>query len=313
MDEYLTSVLLTHRLNGFRVSESIIDGLRFAAQSLVSYIEIDTRHTRDNVIIVYHDPFLKDQYGVRLIREMDFQELESHPVFGKDRNIVALEQFLETFNSINCNATLCIDIKDFGLESQYTDLLKKFNLVKKTWIVSWIPEILFRIHHLLPEIKLCFSHFSFANHPWLFNITKFLFNKLDIYGKILTVVNRKSPFFLQRLSLIKTSHDAYNISPDRLKISTYDAGFRHCHFLSTFPQGDLENILSSISGAVTVPYYLIDRSFVEIAHKKGIKVWVFLLDREKKLARYLKQVRPDVVYTNNAYLIPGAKNILSHL
>lgn len=303
---------MSHRLRGFGGAENGLQGLYLAAQRPVRYIEFDTRHTRDNVIIVYHDPHVETEYGIRLIREMDIEGLKTQRFFDKDHSIVTLEEFLRTFKSIDCQAELCIDIKDFGLETQYVDLLTRLNLVRQTWIVSWIPETLVRIHDLLPEIKLCFSHVSFVNHTSLSNISNFLFERLNVCARIWGAARRRSSFFLQRLAAIKIFYDAYNGSPDRLKVSPFAVGFRHCHILPTLPQGNLGNILNSVSGAINVPYFLVDRSFVKTAHDRGIKVWVFFLDEERKLIRYVKKVRPDVALTNNAYLIPGVKDILSN-
>lgn len=302
---------MSHRLRGFGVPENSLEGLRLASRTGIRFIEIDTRHTHDDVIIVYHYPFFESQNGIRPIKEMDFEEIKTQYSLDEDRSIVTLREFLETLKSINCDAMLCIDIKDFGLEKQYTDLITRLNLVKQTCIISWIPETLVRIHYLLPEIKLSFSHVSLMNYPWLFKILNFFLNQLDILGKALTIFPNKSSFFFKKHSVIKTYFDVYNGTPNRKISSLFSVGFRHCHFLSTFPQGELKEILKRVSGSITVPHVLTNRGFVKYAHSQGINVWVFSIHKKNKLNRYVKRVQPDNVFTDNPYLIPGMKDIIT--
>jgi len=307
-EEHLLGVLLSHRLYGFSRTEASIGALRLAARTRVRHMEIDTRHTQDNAIIVSHKPYLRKHTGrIRLIREAKLEELKRGEFLGHEEGIVTLEEFLDIFSSITCDVNLCVDIKDFGLEARYVDLLCKFNLVKRSWIVSWIPETLVRVHHLIPEVRLCFSHISLACHPRLYGVSKWFLCASDLFWKKTGLAN-KGPCFLRNLAAIKTFHNAYNEPPNRLQASPHAVGFQHAHFLPSLPQGDLGRIMSRVSGAICVPYFLINRSFVERAHHRRIEVWVFSIDTKRRLLPYMKRIGPDVVFTNNPDLIPGMKS-----
>jgi len=295
--------MISHRLRGFGVPENSIEGLQLATKTSINYFEIDTRHTRDNIIIVYHYPCLRTKNGIKLIREMDFKQIKNQFLLDEDRAIVTLEEFLETFKSINNHSKLCIDIKDFGLENQYVDLITKLDLINRVWIVSWIPETLIQIHHLLPEIKLCFSHISMVNYPRFFKLLELLFNRLDVLQKLLRIIPITSSFNLIRHRLILVVFHTFNGTLNREKTLSHAVGFRHCHVLSSFPGGELGTILSKVSGAITVPYYLINSDFIQIARSRGLEVWVYCIDKKKKLIRYMERVGPDNVFTNNPYLI----------
>ena len=54
----IKNCLLSHRIRSFGRSEASISAFKEALKSEIKFIEIDTRHTHDNEIVVLHDPFL---------------------------------------------------------------------------------------------------------------------------------------------------------------------------------------------------------------------------------------------------------------
>lgn len=127
----------------------------------VDGIEFDLHPTKDGKIVLSHDDTVdRCSNGSGLIREMTLAELRTLD-FGSwkgaqfaDTPIPEFQEVLDLAQRKRPEILLNVEIKE--MEPNYIkailDELKKRSLLEQSAIISWIPEVLFLVRKLCPEI-----------------------------------------------------------------------------------------------------------------------------------------------------------------
>ena len=153
--------LLIHRLRGFGCIENSYSALTASLNSNYEHFEIDTRVSKDGVIFVHHNPYVKDQSGSKIhfycSDSVDLRKVK----YSNGEHLLLLENALEMFSDkAKRNQKLCIDIKDYGYEEKYLNLVKSIGIESKVCFISWIPQTILRFYSLACESKLVLAHFN---------------------------------------------------------------------------------------------------------------------------------------------------------
>jgi len=290
--------LLSHRIRGFGQIESSIPALEKALQSEIKYIEVDTRHTVDDQILIFHDHLICDRNNSDIwIKDKTLDEIKEEK-FEDRIQLASLEEMLIIFRNSNSNAKFCIDIKDPGLSEVYCQYIRKYCLEERVVFISWIPEILKEIHYILPKVPLIFSY-----HP-ITSLIKIILkgiislNNFMHFSKIVEVLTDSYRFKV--INTLLPFFDCYDRSANSLTGRLGEKGWGHTHFITGLPTGDLLNILIESQGGVCVPKYSITNSFRERANYLGLQVWVFTINHLNRLIEYIMRVKPDVIFTDKA-------------
>ena len=127
----------------------------------VDGIEFDLHPTKDGRIVACHDDTVdRTSTGSGLIREKTFQELRELD-FGiwkgpehAGTKIPEFREILDMAQAKRPGTLLNVEIKEYEETCIRTILeeLKKRSLLEQSAIISWIPEVLFLVHTLCPEI-----------------------------------------------------------------------------------------------------------------------------------------------------------------
>lgn len=118
-------------------------------------IETDVQKTRDGILVLFHDDTVTRLTGAEgSISDYTLEELQRF-VFtrnGLSDKIVVFEDFLRHFACRDLR--FAIEIKQEGYESEVADLIRKYNLVPKCTITSFIFNCLRTMRQYAPEIKI---------------------------------------------------------------------------------------------------------------------------------------------------------------
>jgi glycerophosphoryl diester phosphodiesterase len=304
------SHLLSHRLRGFDAAESSLPGLRAAIGSPFSFFEVDTRHTADGEILVYHDTTLESQTRRRgYVEEYRLGEQGPIPFRAGDGVAVAtLEELLAVFATSRPEAFLMIDVKDFGLEERYCALLDRYGLAGRVILISWTPEVLKRFFALRCDIPLGLSYLSFLGTPWagvLRRLPRPLWQRQS-FGRACAALARVLPAPLwKELARTLFFYNDYDRPYAWLQDHRYRSGHFPIHLVDHLPGGELGELLAATGGFVGTHSMLANGRWVEEARRRGLGTFVFSVDGEQAWQRYQRRLQPDIVFTNDHRLAKG--------
>lgn len=234
--------LISHRFRGFAPQENTIDGLTAALSFGVKYLEFDIRVTRCGTPMIYHDEFAIDKSGKRQLL-CDVMANDFTHIGGRFTTIPSAEDLFNAAAShVNKQARFLIDIKDAGFEDEIHALVMAAGLGERVTYVSWVPEALYQIHAIAPDVPLCLSHWC------------------------------KNPNVL-----IRAHHTVYTANkgiiaqgPER-RIH----GLRSGYYVDEGLRGHLRDILIKTGGSVCVPQDMVSAELVADYHADGITVSTF--------------------------------------
>lgn len=281
--------LVLHRLRGFGFPDASKPALQKCIESKIHAIEIDVRFTKDNVAVVNHDATLRKLFqSNEFIARKTILELKNipHKRFNNSY-ILSFEEFCQTCASYDSLKILCVDIKESGGEKIILNLLEKNNLLEKTVIISWLPEVLFNVYKIRADIPLCFSHFPSTKLTGYF-FKKYFANPLK-YASILV----KRDAGRHRFHFNKYN-EAQNNQP---KI-----GFDYEHFVFPFLSGKLLEILIASHGWVCIPFQTATIKLIERYKNSGIKVCLFTINRIEQIKKLEMARKSDFILTDEAKL-----------
>ena len=264
-------------MRGFCEIEHTPAALENACASPVSYIEVDTRSTKDRKIILYHDAT-----GKMLKCNTPFHRLDSGAVgqlrYRDGQRILSLRHALEYFKeNTGHGMTLCIDIKDYGFEEDHLSLVHGFNLQKRVCFVSWIPQTLIRLFELDPSIPLILSHVNLSRFGTLGGALVKLFSH-----RVITL----GPLVLMGS---KTAENP---------ITPYSKGYQHGYISTSLPEKVIR-ILQSSRGGICVHKYLVNKTLMTYCRENDIALWIFSVKTRKGFLKYAQKEGIDVVFCDD--------------
>ncbi len=234
--------LISHRFRGFAPLENTLAGLRAALDFGVLNLEFDVRVDAAGAPMVYHDEYAPDSAGVNRLL-CDYPAWSYKKLGGRFAYIPSLEALFSSFlHNKNKHAMLMIDIKDQGFEEEIHALVMYYGLAKRVVYVSWLPEVLYRLHDKAPDIPLIFSHWS---------------------GKISPQIAAKHKIFIS-----KDGHIPRDTTP-------YITGKRMGWALAKPLRGDLLDVIKASKGGICVPKTMLTKTQSEYYHEHGILVSSF--------------------------------------
>ena len=258
--------LISHRFRGFAPYENTLKGLRAALDLGVQNLEFDVRMAKCGTPMVYHDEFALDGVG-RKQYLCDYKAVEFARLGGAFARMPTLDALFSTIIvHKNQTAKLLIDIKDLGFETEINALVMYYRLPSRAVYVSWVPEVLYRIHTLAPDIPLCLSH-------WCANVSK----------------------------QVAASHDMHcskdGIIP-RLNVK-YMTGTRYGWTSKTPLAGDLLDILKASGGGICVPESMLTRALSNFYHDEKLFVSTFSYTDWPSIHTHKSKLNIDMYFIDN--------------
>ena len=258
--------LISHRFRGFAPYENTLDGFQAVLDFGVKILEFDIRVTRCGTPLIYHDEYAFDANGHK-------HHLADH-VVSSIQNLggtfaympVADELFALAAKHQNQEAQLLIDIKDLGFEFEIDALVHMYGLQNRVTYVSWIPEVLYRLHEISPDIPKCLSHW--CQSP-----------------------NRA----VRKLHFV--SHSDNGIIPRNP--APYIHGQRRGWYVDGGLKGDMLELLQSTRGSVCVPQDMLTRELSDYYHDNHITVSAFSFTDWPSIQTHFERFQTDLFFIDN--------------
>ncbi len=157
--------IIAHRgASGFAY-ENTVEAFKIAIDMQADAIELDIRKTKDDVLVVHHDPSLKNQK--KLLAEMNYAEvLECNK--NSAYQVPTLEEVLKLCKD---KISLDIELKESGYEKQIVDLVLLYFSIENFLFTSFYKHSLEAIQNLDINIS---SGYLFHKPLLLNSIPKFV-------------------------------------------------------------------------------------------------------------------------------------------
>ncbi|WP_397537152.1 glycerophosphodiester phosphodiesterase family protein [Rummeliibacillus pycnus] len=170
-------MVIAHRGANDKAPEETMPAYKIAVQEKANYIEMDLRETKDNQLVLMHDPTIdRTTNGNGEVNQYSLQELQKfdagswfNPTYKNER-IITLEELINQFGSKTNYfiETRLVDNK-LKMEKPLVDLLNKKGLIKKNKVIieSFSAMSLKKIHDInnkipLVQLMLCTSQKDFT-------------------------------------------------------------------------------------------------------------------------------------------------------
>lgn len=269
--------MISHRFRGFAPHENTLAGLKAALDFGVQWLEFDIRVARDGTPLIYHDEYAwngeNDQVYI-----CDIMRRGRAQLGGAFAHMPTYEALLDLVkHHPNKTAKLLVDIKDQGFETEIHALTMASGLGGRVTYVSWLAEVLYRLHHIAPSMPLCISHWC-------------------------APVN----------DLIRRHHKVYE-SPDG-HIPRDPTPYRHGERMGwAIPYkdglaGEMRDILKRVKGSVCVPQNMITRHLVHHYHKDDIQVSTFSYTDFAHLKSHKDEFNIDLYFIDNKEVFDGVSS-----
>ena len=258
--------LISHRFRGFAPYENSIAGLNAALDCGVLNLEFDIRVAKCGTPMIYHDEFAKGgdgrKYHLKDIMAADFLALG-----GTYAHIPTADAlFAAAARHTNRQARFLIDIKDAGFEEEILSLVRANGLAGRIVWVSWLPDVLYRLHDIDPETPLCFSH-------WCKRPGQIIIAKHQVYAAKDGTIPRGEPGYVH--------------------------GKRLGWFVNGPLRGQLRDIIKTTGGSVCVPQNMVSRDLVDDYHADDIKVSTFSYTAWHKIKDHNKRFNINLYFIDN--------------
>lgn len=245
--------------------ENTLDGLCYALDFGVAHVEFDVRLAACGTPMVYHDEFITNAHGARQYLS-DHRASEFTTLGGRFAHIPSLDVLLRAASHHkNSTTKLLIDIKDFGLEAGIHALVKQYRLENRVIYVSWVPEVLYSLSEIAPNIPKCFSHWCQPTHALIRQFHTVYTSKTGIIpsSDVKSIIGTRSgwevlaPLQGEMLSILQAANGGICVPRDMIteELSRYyqDKGL----FVSTFAYLHLKGLLAD-ANKFNINLYFID-------------------------------------------------------
>ena len=260
------NTLISHRFRGFSDRENSVEGLNAALDFGVHYIEFDIRIAACGTPMIYHDEAAPDRNGV-ICTLSRYKASEYKALGGTFAHMPTAAALLAAIAAHPHKDTrLLVDIKDGGFETEIHALINLYRLQDRTVYVSWVPNVLYAMHDIAPDMPLCLSHW--CQNP-------------DVGIRAKHVI-----------------HSAINGHIPRLD-TPYIHGERSGWFVDGPLTGKLREILMASKGSVCVPQNMVTRALVDNYHQDGLSVSTFSYLDWAHINAHKKRFNIDLYFIDN--------------
>jgi glycerophosphoryl diester phosphodiesterase len=194
-------VRMGHRGAAAYATENTLSSIETALACNVDMVEVDVRRTKDGVLMLGHEPFLKGQGQTRMIRRSTYAQLKQLCLPGGE----VAPTLEEALRFIAHKATVNIDIKESGLEAEIVSLVKKLGMDRQVMFSGLNTRSLRKIKQLNPQLYVTLSFPSsklvgLYYIRWLQPLLQYLANRHQAMSPIHFVMRLILPFTLKRMA-----------------------------------------------------------------------------------------------------------------
>ena len=276
--------LLSHRLRGFGSWEHTRSALEAACGSEARFLEVDVRASRDGEMFLWHDAHTGKLADINLTFATTAANDLVQVRYPNGDAILSLGDALEIFSArAGGGQVFCIDIKDYGFEEKYLEMVRAAELESRVCFISWIPQTLLRLHELGTIAPLVLSCCNLL--------------QLGLIGRILDALVANLRLRVGWIVFLGRNKAASGLG-------SLSHGFQHGFFCRRLPE-PLLTVLQSSRGGICVQRRLAGARLIGYCRETRLQLWVF---SARTIEEYLDDARPgiDVVFCDDAPAVINA-------
>ena len=150
-------VIYAHRGASEYYPENTLSSFAAGVDMGADGIETDVQISKDGVLMIYHDDFMKDKTGFEgSICDYTYEELRAARVknakYGRTDCLMTFEDFLKYFAWRDL--TLAIELKVAGIGALVIEMLRKYDALEKSIVTSFIYDALVECYNYDKNVKL---------------------------------------------------------------------------------------------------------------------------------------------------------------
>lgn len=147
--------LIAHRGGAALAPENTLPAFRNALNLKVDMLETDVRQSRDGVLVLMHDSSVsRTTPGTGSVERLSWEQLDS-------LGVTTFEQFLALARPGQAQILPEVKGGNAGIEEAIVRSLSDAGMIERTYVQSFSPTSLKRIHQLSPQLRLCRIYY-----PW---------------------------------------------------------------------------------------------------------------------------------------------------
>jgi len=130
--------------------ENTLRSFKKAIELGVDAVELDVRKTKDDQLVVIHDPDVeRTTDGTGLVSELTLKEIKGFSA-KKGEKIPTLKEALDFLDK---KVKIIIELKEVGVEEKVLEAVREKRLQKNIVIVSFIEDVLRKVRELDEEVE----------------------------------------------------------------------------------------------------------------------------------------------------------------
>lgn len=158
-----TFVIYAHRGASEYYPENTLSSFAAGIDMGADGIETDVQISKDGVLMIYHDDFMKEKTGFEgSICDYTYEELRRARVknekYGREDCLMTFEDFLKYFAWRDL--TFAIELKVTGIGARVIDMMKKYDALEKSIITSFQYEALTECYEYDKSVRLGWLFFE---------------------------------------------------------------------------------------------------------------------------------------------------------
>ncbi|MCH8028686.1 MAG: glycerophosphodiester phosphodiesterase [Candidatus Dadabacteria bacterium] len=141
---------IAHRGASAYEPENTVKAFQRAIEMGCDMVELDVRRSKDDRLIIMHDSTVnRTTNGYGYVRQKTLEELKELDAGGGEK-IPTLQEVMDIASG---KTGLVIELKEEGTEKAVLELIRKYDCVDKSYVISFKRGLLKTIKQLEPEIK----------------------------------------------------------------------------------------------------------------------------------------------------------------
>ncbi len=189
-----------HRGAAAYATENTLSSIQTAIDCGVDMVEVDVRRTRDNVLVLAHEPFIKGQGHKVKVSRSTFDQIKQVCLAGGEM-VATLE---EALLFIKGKAQVNLDLKVGGIEADVVALVKKLDMSDEIMFSGLNKKSLRKVKQLDPRLYVTLAFPSSMLIKvyyirWLQPLLHYLAHRHRAMSPIHFVIRQILPFTIRRL------------------------------------------------------------------------------------------------------------------
>ena len=141
--------IISHRGASEYEPENTMSSFKKAIELGTHMIEFDVRMSLDRQLVVVHDKKVnRTTDGKGYVKDMTLDELRELDA-GNGEKIPTMEEVISEFAN---KTKFVVELKEYNTEEKVLDIIRKYNVTKDVYIVSFYKRILKKIKYMEPEL-----------------------------------------------------------------------------------------------------------------------------------------------------------------